>query len=119
MAYGTRSCRSIGGSLYRLRYGRLRGRHITFADSVLICSLWGRYDILSLSDCDAAMYPANAWALQGPSGQLVSVPLNGKPLAAHSGCASGLPITASHYGSGFVRGIYQHPPLLRLNRRIR
>ena len=49
------------------------------------------------------MYPANAWALQAPTGQLVSVPLRGEPLAAHGGCGDGLPITASHYGSGFVR----------------
>ena len=62
-----------------------------------------RYDILSLSDCDAAMYPANAWALQAPSDQLVSVPLGGEPLAAHGGCGDGVPIAASHYGSGFVR----------------
>lgn len=51
------------------------------------------------------MYPANAWALQGfgSSAQLVSVHLGGEPLAAHGGCVPGEPITASHYGSGFVR----------------
>lgn len=77
---------------------------VLVAGQVLIyASAWDRYDILSLSDCDAAMYPANAWALQGSSGQLVSVPLGGEPLAAHGGCASGEPISASHYGSGFVR----------------
>ena len=64
------------------------------------------YGILSLSDCDASMYPGNAWEVAasrgGPGTTLQSVKSGvPTPLAAHSGCGAGAAITASHYGSGF------------------
>eukprot|EP01051_Picozoa_sp_SAG22_P003141 SAG22_NODE_150_length_17426_cov_8.082588_6_plen_644_part_00 len=73
-------------SLTRNSRGRA-GKHVTVSVA------------LSLADCDAAMYPTQAWLVQ-PVSKLVNVKAGNEQVGVH-GCADGLVIRATSYGQGF------------------